>query len=151
MAGWQLLADQVVKGDAANTAGSSGSGASSGGESCTAGAGGTGARGSAAGVAGSGGRLHQLRTERSLGACSSMSEDGSPSMGAGVTPRPHQWLYKEYRLLEEIGSGGFGRVCKCVGPLYCSACETQLHRAWHSRACEQPSPFDRARRRSATS
>jgi len=29
-----------------------------------------------------------------------------------VTPRPHQWLYKEYKLFEELGSGGFGVVKK---------------------------------------
>lgn len=31
---------------------------------------------------------------------------------AAVAPRPHQWLYKEYKIQDEIGSGGFGRVCR---------------------------------------
>lgn len=88
--------------NADTTVGSNGSGVSSAAESCGA------MRGAP------GGRLQQLRSENSLGASSSMSEDSTttPNVGANVTPRPHQWLYKEYKLLEEIGSGGFGRVCK---------------------------------------
>lgn len=31
-----------------------------------------------------------------------------------VTPRPHQALYKEYRLLETIGKGAFGTVSLAV-------------------------------------
>jgi hypothetical protein len=47
---------------------------------------------------------------------SNLSEESGlgGSTSACVTPRPHQWLYKEYKILDEIGSGGFGRVCRCV-------------------------------------
>ena len=38
--------------------------------------------------------------------------DSGLSCQACVTPRPHQWLYKEYKLFEELGSGGFGVVKK---------------------------------------
>eukprot|EP00877_Chromochloris_zofingiensis_P009061 jgi/Chrzof1/4408/Cz14g12020.t1 len=43
-----------------------------------------------------------------------MSEDSASSSSnvVAVATRPHQWLYKEYKVLEEIGSGGFGRVCR---------------------------------------
>lgn len=53
---------------------------------------------------------------RSSSSCSSMSDDSGmgPAQAASVQPRPHQWLYKEYKIQDEIGSGGFGRVCRCV-------------------------------------
>lgn len=90
LTGWQMLAEQV--GHADMTTSSDGSRFSS--STNTGGAPGGGAK--------------------------RRSEDGSgdedltvrPSGGSFVNPRPHQWLYKEYKLLEEIGSGGFGRVVK---------------------------------------
>jgi hypothetical protein len=56
-------------------------------------------------------RLHL----RSLSNTSNLSEEsGLGGSASCVTPRPHQWLYKEYKILDEIGSGGFGRVCRYV-------------------------------------
>jgi hypothetical protein len=78
--------------------------------------------------------VKSMRTDSGSASC--MSEDSGPCSAASrmaahaaarrqaeyfvppdasaqsITPRPHQWLYKEYKLLEEIGSGGFGRVMK---------------------------------------
>lgn len=55
------------------------------------------------------------RPQRSSSGGSDMSEDsgGGHVAQALVQPRPHQWLYKEYKIQDEIGSGGFGRVCRC--------------------------------------
>jgi len=108
-----MLADQIVAAAADTTAGSNLSAVSS--LSTDFGA-------HAAGRPG-GAPQARLHSEVSLGASSSMSEDSARSVSAGVTPRPHQWLYKEYKLLEEIGSGGFGRVCKCV-------CRRRLFLCW---------------------
>jgi hypothetical protein len=104
-AGWQLLADQVVNAaagkDGPTTIGSAGSGART--------------------MSGLSGAAAQPVHESSLGATSEASTTDSAPSAAGsgtgsavnmVVTRPHQWLYKEYKLLEEIGSGGFGRVCK---------------------------------------
>ncbi|WIA40766.1 hypothetical protein OEZ86_004446 [Tetradesmus obliquus] len=54
------------------------------------------------------------RPQRSSSGGSDMSEDsgGGHVAQALVQPRPHQWLYKEYKIQDEIGSGGFGRVCR---------------------------------------
>lgn len=54
---------------------------------------------------------------RSLSSTSTLSEESGLAGSTSVlTPRtrPHQWLYKEYKILDEIGSGGFGRVCRYV-------------------------------------
>jgi hypothetical protein len=45
--------------------------------------------------------------------CSPRSASWTSGMH-GVTPRPHQALYKEYRLLETIGKGAFGTVSLAV-------------------------------------
>jgi hypothetical protein len=54
------------------------------------------------------------RPQRSSSGSSDMSEDSGTGHVAQalVQPRPHQWLYKEYKIQDEIGSGGFGRVCR---------------------------------------
>jgi hypothetical protein len=56
------------------------------------------------------------RPQRTSSGASDMSEDsgGGHVAQALVQPRPHQWLYKEYKIQDEIGSGGFGRVCRCA-------------------------------------
>eukprot|EP00882_Tetradesmus_deserticola_P010857 GHRQ01011476.1.p1 GENE.GHRQ01011476.1~~GHRQ01011476.1.p1 ORF type:complete len:341 (+),score=164.73 GHRQ01011476.1:126-1148(+) len=54
------------------------------------------------------------RPQRSSSGGSDMSEGSGTGhiAQALVQPRPHQWLYKEYKIQDEIGSGGFGRVCR---------------------------------------
>ncbi|KAF8057149.1 VTC4 [Scenedesmus sp. PABB004] len=93
LTGWQLLANKVAGGEDAGAGPSSRAGPDQG-----PGAAPPPAR-----------RLQQHG--RSGSSCSSMSDDSGPA-AAGVTPRPHQWLYKEYKIQDEIGSGGFGRVCR---------------------------------------
>jgi hypothetical protein len=45
--------------------------------------------------------------------CSPRSASWTSGMH-GVSPRPHQALYKEYRLLETIGKGAFGTVSMAI-------------------------------------
>ncbi|KAF6266153.1 kinase-like domain-containing protein [Scenedesmus sp. NREL 46B-D3] len=58
-------------------------------------------------------RLSQLRspsffTPRKAGSAAATAPEDPKGL---VTPKPHQLLYKEYRVFNEIGSGAFGRVC----------------------------------------
>ncbi len=52
------------------------------------------------------------RSNSNTGTFNSDSSESAPSSSsnAGVATRPQQWLYKEYKILEEIGKGGFGSV-----------------------------------------
>jgi hypothetical protein len=121
-AGWQLLAEQVKGVAAARHAASGDSDDDGDGD------------GDAAAAAATTLRSKQGLHVRSLGNTSNLSEEsGLGGSGAScVTPRPHQWLYKEYKILDEIGSGGFGRVCRCgcgvdgVGARWwCGQCQQQ--------------------------
>lgn len=139
LAGWQLLAEQVqgVAAARATAAGDSGDEQSSG-EHASA------ARRKANSSSSQG--LHG----RSHSNGSNLSEESGLGAAAAVTPRPHQWLYKEYKILDEIGSGGFGRVCRCartckavrggvaVGTTGAAAAAAQL---CHQPACQRtPAP-----------
>jgi hypothetical protein len=94
-AGWQLLAKQVDREQDGDSAADSSDGDDADAEADN-----------------SRQRLH-TRTHSNGSNLSEESGLGG-STSACVTPRPHQWLYKEYKMLDEIGSGGFGRVCRCV-------------------------------------
>lgn len=54
----------------------------------------------------------QLQRLSSTGSVVMSEASEASSIAACVTPRPHQWLYKEYKLFEELGTGGFGVVKK---------------------------------------
>lgn len=98
IAGWQLLAQSVQPGDADTL--------SSGGRA-------PGSDQQHVHSKPASSRAKHMRSLSNLSRTSSMSDDsGLGPAAASVTPRPHQWLYKEYKIQDEIGSGGFGRVCR---------------------------------------
>jgi hypothetical protein len=59
-----------------------------------------------------------------------------PSPANGVATRPHQWLYREYKLLEQIGSGGFGSVHTWVAAR--RGCRAQIAPMQLRPACSHP-------------
>eukprot|EP00878_Enallax_costatus_P039243 GHUV01044810.1.p1 GENE.GHUV01044810.1~~GHUV01044810.1.p1 ORF type:complete len:174 (-),score=23.90 GHUV01044810.1:263-784(-) len=98
--GWQLLAQSVQPSDADTL--SSAPGASS--------------QDQRTSIKQAASRVKHRRSPSDMSRSSSMSDgdSGAGPAAAAVTPRPHQWLYKEYKIQDEIGSGGFGRVCRCT-------------------------------------
>lgn len=110
-AGWQLLAHQVTA-----SAGEQGSGSYARDDATAESDQRAGNKPGRLRGAGGGSRNQRLAAHNGDSSCMSDDDDDDASVvgaaAAAVAPRPHQWLYKEYKIQDEIGSGGFGRVCR---------------------------------------